>query len=289
MNNYRYFLLGIPAIVWQILFFYIPLIFIVGLSFSGATYSQYFAPFFGATYFSIIARSLILALSNAIVCTLIAYPLAYFLAFRAGRFKYFFLFLVILPFWNNFLLHISAWIFVLDRHGVLNNFLTGVGLIQDPLPILNSPVAVGIMMVYFYLPFMVLPLYATLERFDRRLIEASSDLGATWWQTVTKILLPLSMSGIRSGFFLVFIPSFGEFAIPEFMGGNKTMYVGSLVSHLILGSQTVASGAAFTLISSVVLLVAVIFIYWCLRSKSEGRGSKEWNSKEQSSERIGDV
>lgn len=265
MNNYRYFFLGIPGIIWQLLFFYLPLLFILGLSISGSQYGHYFSPFFTGSYAGIIIRSLLLALGNGIVCTLVAYPLAYFLAFRAGRLKYLFLFLVILPFWNNFLLHIAAWIFVLDQQGVVNTLLMGIGLIKEPLHILNSPLAVGIMMVYFYLPFMVLPLYATLERFDRRLLEASADLGASWWQTMRNIVLPLSMSGIRSGFFLVFIPSFGEFAIPEFMGGDKKLYVGSLVSHLLLGNQTMASGAAFTVISSLVLLVVVATIYWLLR------------------------
>jgi len=265
---YKPFFFGVPSLMWQILFFYIPLLCVVVLSFSGPTLFAYFKPFGEAQYIRIIMRSLLLALFNGVVCTVIAYPLAYFLVFKAERLKNLLLFLIILPFWNSFLLHISAWIFVLDRHGVLNNILMWLGMIHEPLHVLNSVTAVCIMMVYFYLPFVVLPLYATLERLEVRLIESSLDLGATWWQTVRKVLIPLTMPGIRSGFFLVFIPSFGEFAIPEFMGGDKEMYVGSVVSRLVLGTQTAGAGAAYTVVSSLALIVVSGGIYWALSRKA---------------------
>lgn len=261
---------GTAGFVWQVLFFYIPLFFIIVLSFTGPGVVGYFEPFMTSSYVKVIWRSLVLAFFNATVCALIAYPLAYFLAFQVRRFKSFLLFLVILPFWNNFLLHVYAWIFVLDRHGMVNSILKALGLIHEPLHLLNTPFAVGIMMVYFYLPFMIMPLYASLEQFDHRLLEASLDLGATWWQTVRRVLLPLTMSGLRSGFFLVFIPSFGEFAIPEFMGGDKTMYVGSVVSHLILGAQTVGAGAAFTVLSSVALIVVAGFLFFLMKRVLRG-------------------
>lgn len=261
---------GTAGFVWQVLFFYIPLFFIIVLSFTGPGIVGYFEPFITLSYVKVIWRSLVLAFFNATVCALIAYPLAYFLAFQVRRFKSFLLFLVILPFWNNFLLHVYAWIFVLDRHGMVNSILKALGLIHEPLHLLNTPFAVGIMMVYFYLPFMIMPLYASLEQFDHRLLEASLDLGATWWQTVRRVLLPLTMSGLRSGFFLVFIPSFGEFAIPEFMGGDKTMYVGSVVSHLILGAQTVGAGAAFTVLSSVALIVVAGFLFFLMKRALRG-------------------
>jgi len=258
------FFLGIPGFVWQVLFFYVPLLCIIGLSFSGATWLSNFAPFMRASYFTVIGRSLMLATLNATLCTLVAYPVAYFLAFRAGRMKMPLLFLVILPFWNNFLVHIYAWTFVLDHQGIVNTLLLKLNLIQTPIHFLNSFPAVVLMMVYFYMPFMILPLYAALERFDRRLIEASLDLGASWWQTMRHVLIPLSMSGIRTGFFLVFIPSFGEFIIPEFMGGNKNMYVGTVVSDFILGTQTVGQGAAFTIMSSCALIIAAGILYLVL-------------------------
>lgn len=267
------FFFGIPGIVWQILFFYVPLVCIVALSFSGTTWLANFAPFFRASYFMVIARSLLLATLNATLCTLIAYPLSYFLVFRAGRLKTFLLFLLILPFWNNFLVHIYAWTFVLDHQGIINTLLMHLHLIKTPIHFLNSFPAVLLMMVYFYMPFMILPLYAALERFDRRLIEASLDLGATWWGTIRHVLIPLSMSGIRTGFFLVFIPSFGEFIIPEFMGGNKNMYVGTVVSDFILGTQTIGQGAAFTILSSCALMIAAVILYLFLsKSKMLNKG-----------------
>lgn len=257
------FFVGIPAVVWQVLFFYSPLLFIIGLSFSGFTFSHYL-PFFTNVYMYIVVRSLVMAISNAILCALIAYPIAYFLAFKAGRFKLFHLFFLIVPFWTNFLLHIYAWFFVLERDGFLNNLLIKLSLISEPLRMLNTMAAVMVMMVYYYLPFMILPIYTNLERFDRKLLEASLDLGATWWQTVRNVLLPLSLPGIRSGFFLVLVPSFGEFAIPELMGGDKNMFVGSVVSHYILGSQTKSLGAAFTLLSCTALICMVVVVYWLL-------------------------
>jgi ABC-type spermidine/putrescine transport system permease subunit I len=130
-----------------------------------------------------------------------------------------------------------------------------------------------VMMVYYYLPFMVLPIYSPLERFDFKLIEASLDLGASWMTTLRKILLPLTLGGIRAGFFLVYIPSFAEFAIPELMGGDKYMFVGSVVSHYILGDQTGSLGAAFTVIACLALLISTVLLYKLL-SKIICRGYK---------------
>ena len=205
-----------------------------------------------------------MALSNAVICLAVGYPLAYFIAFAGQKFKSILLFLLIVPFWTNFLLHVYAWFFVLEKEGFLNNLLRGLGLIQEPIHFLNTMFATMIMMVYYYLPFMVLPLYSALERFDYRLIEASLDLGASSMQTFRRILLPLTLRGVRAGFFLVFIPSFGEFAIPELMGGDKRMFVGSVVSHYILGEETGSLGAAFTVVSCLILLISAIILYWLI-------------------------
>ncbi|HVX00788.1 MAG TPA: ABC transporter permease [Candidatus Babeliaceae bacterium] len=266
------FFIGIPGFIWQLLFFYIPLLFVLALSVAdvqdgivkGFTLSN-FTQFFSLVFARVIIRSCLLGIFTAITCLLFAYPIAYFMAFKAKRFKNLLLFLLIVPFWTNFLLHIYAWFFVLERQGFLNNLLINIGLIQEPLIILNSMVAVGIMMVYYYLPFMVLPIYSVLEKFDKRLLEASADLGATWLSTFRRILLPLTMPGIQAGFFLVFVPSFAEFAIPELMGGDKKMFVGTVVSHYILGGQTISSGAAFTVLSSLVLITISIVLYALMR------------------------
>ncbi len=266
------FAIGIPALIWQILFFYIPLFLLIFSSFLEITESGVIegvtlgkmALFLTPTYLGVIGASLLMAFSNAVICLAVGYPLAYFIAFAGQKFKSILLFLLIVPFWTNFLLHVYAWFFVLEKEGFLNNLLRGLGIIHEPIHFLNTMFATMIMMVYYYLPFMVLPLYSALERFDYRLIEASLDLGASSMQTFRRILLPLTLRGVRAGFFLVFIPSFGEFAIPELMGGDKRMFVGSVVSHYILGEETGSLGAAFTVVSCLILLISAIILYWLI-------------------------
>lgn len=279
-SNFPFFL-GIPAIIWQVLFFYLPLVIILCSSFlnlsewgsfQGFTFEKILL-FLKPTYFRVICSSLLLGLSNAILCLLIAYPLAYFMAFRGKKIKNFLLFLLIIPFWTNFLLHVYAWFFVLEKEGFLNNLLRSLGWIQEPIHFLNSIFAIMVMMVYYYLPFMVLPIYSSLEKFDTKLIEASLDLGASWLQTFRRIMLPLSLRGIRAGFFLVYIPSFGEFAIPELMGGDKQMFVGTVVSHYILGDETGSLGAAFTVVSCIILLATSVLLYFLLNKLLMPRSS----------------
>ena len=273
------FTIGAPAMIWQVLFFYLPLAILaissilqfseVGI-FEGFTF-QKIAFFLRPLYLKVIFSSFVMALGIAILCLLIAYPLAYFIAFTGKRYKNFFLFLLIVPFWTNFLLHIYAWFFVLERDGFLNNLLRGIGVISEPLQLLNTPFAIMIMMVYYYLPFMVMPLYSSLEKMDVRLVEASLDLGASWGQTLRRVMLPMTKRGLMAGFFLVYIPSFGEFAIPELMGGDKLMFVGTVVSNYILGDETGSLGAAFTLVASLLLLVSAILLYWIIDRLIPGR------------------
>lgn len=262
LKSERFFAIGIPALVWQGLFFYLPLVFVfissfIRLSeqgqFQGFTL-DHIGTFFSFTYFKVIGASLVLALSNAILCFLIAYPLAYTLAFIAKRARNLLLFLLIVPFWTNFLLHVYAWFYILETQGIINSFLLHLKLIQKPILLLNTTFATMVMMVYYYLPFMVLPIYSALERFNYSLIEASFDLGGSFRSTAGRILLPLTRRGILAGFFLVFIPSFGEFAIPELMGGDRYAFVGTVVSQYILGEGTGSLGSAFTLLSAVCLI-----------------------------------
>lgn len=264
--------IGVPAMIWQVLFFYLPLAIlavssILAISETGAIEGITFSKiqfFLNPLYLKVIASSFLLALSNAVLCLLIAYPLAYFLAFAGKKYNNFFLFLLIVPFWTNFLLHVYAWFFVLEKQGFLNNLLTALGLIHTPVSYLNTPFAIMIMMVYYYLPFMVMPLYSSLERMDMRVIEASYDLGASWQQTLRRVILPLTKRGLKAGFFLVYIPSFGEFAIPELMGGDRFMFVGSVVANYILGDETGSLGAAFTVVSSIFLLLSSIILYFII-------------------------
>ena len=221
-----------------------------------------------------ILSSILLALSNSLLCLIIAFPLAYFLAFTGKKYKNIFLFFLIVPFWTNFLLHVYAWFYVLERHGFINTLFLKIGLISHPIQFLNSMPAVMLMMVYYYLPFMVLPLYSSLERLNYTLIEASYNLGATFFTTFRRILIPITRRGIRSGFFLVFIPSFGEFVIPELMGGDKKMFVGTVVSQYILGEGTGSLGAAFTLLSGIILILTTIFLYAVMTKLLEPRKTR---------------
>lgn len=267
--------------IWQVIFFYLPLgflfissfIYILDTGAVGGVTLQKITFFLRPVYVKIILNSLILALSNACICLTIAYPLAYFLTFNSKRFKNVLLFLLIVPFWTNFLLHVYAWFFVLEKKGLINQFLQWIGMIDAPLHLLNTPFAIMVMMVYYYLPFMVMPLYAAMEQIDSRLIEASYDLGASWFHTLRRVILPLTKRGLQAGFFLVFIPSFGEFAIPELMGGDKWMFVGTVISSFILDEQTSSLGAAFTVVASFGLLLSAIFLYWFIDRIIPGRTS----------------
>lgn len=273
------FTFGAPAMIWQVLFFYVPLVLIAISSFVKVTDSgtiagltlEHITFFLRPLYLKVISSSFLLAISNTIVCFLIAYPLAYFIAFTGKRFANLFLILLIIPFWTNFLLHVYAWFFVLDKDGFLNIVLKTIGLVQNPVTHLNTPFAIMVMMVYYYLPFMVFPLYISLERMDVRLIEASRDLGATWFQTFRRIMLPLTKRGLKAGFFLVYIPSFGEFAIPELMGGDKQMFVGTVVADYILGEETGALGSAFTVLAMAFMLFSALLIYWIIERFIPGK------------------
>lgn len=262
------FAIGIPALIWQVVFFYIPLLLILFSSFWSLTDGltlKHFVNVWDWIYFKIAFNSLGLAISTTILCLAVAFPLSYFIAFRAKKFKNLFLFLLIIPFWTNFLLHIYAWFFVLEKQGFLNTILINIGLIDSPLHILNTPFATMLMMVYYFLPFMALPIYSTLESIDRNLLEASVDLGANWTETMRRVLLPLSLSGIRSGILLVYIPAFGEFVIPDLMGGDKQFFVGSVISQFVLGNHTAPLGAAFTVISTSILTLSIIFLFIGIR------------------------
>lgn len=261
------FFMASPGIIWQILFLCVPCIIILFLSvvdassetlrFSLAQYVHFFNPL----YFRVIFRSFALAFGTTILCFICAYPLAYYMAFYLGRYKNSMLFFLLLPFWTNLLVLAYAWYFVLEKHGLINTVLVKLGIVSAPITLLNTPLAVYIVMLYCYLPFMTLPIYAILEKLDTRLVEASLDLGASPLQTLRYVIMPLSLSGIRTAFFLVFIPAYGEFVIPSLLGGAKNFYVGSLITHYLIVSRNLYKGAAFTCLSSLLLAIVAFSIY----------------------------
>ena len=259
------FVSSLPAIVWQFFFMVAPLVIIAYYSVADSSSwlnisFVHYRNLFESTYFKVIARSLFLAVATAITGLLCAYPVAYFIALRVRRFKNLMLFFLTLPFWVNFLVQIYAWYFLLERNGLINKVLLRLGFIQEPLLLSNSLFAVFLVMLYCYLPFVIMPLYSTLEKIDHRLLEASADLGATPWQTFWRITVPYSMPGVKTGLLLVMIPAFGEFVIPALVGGSKYMLVGSLISYYFLAARNNYAGAAFTSLSAMVLIGTLLLV-----------------------------
>lgn len=270
-------MLALPALIWQVFFLYIPLVLMVMYSLTKADLSitvEHYVKCINPLYISIIVRSLFLALGNAALCVILAYPIAYYLAFHVTRWKNYLLFFLILPFWISSLVQVYAWFFVLEKHGLINSLLLHSGIIHQPLQLLNTIGAVSLVLVYSYIPFAIMPIYSSLEKFDKRLLEASADLGATPWQTFIDVTLPLSALSLRTAFFLVLVPSFGEFIIPTLVSGGKQWYVGSLISHYFSIARNIHEGAAFTWISGITLLGVSLGLYMvfrlCLRSMDRG-------------------
>jgi putrescine transport system permease protein len=180
-------------------------------------------------YVAAILSSIRIAASAALITLLLAYPMAYAIARASLRWRTSLLMLVVLPFWTSFLIRVYAWTGILNSTGLINNALMRLGLIAEPLPLLHSEFAVYLGIVYSYLPFMVLPIYAVLERLDWKLLEAAADLGAPPWRAFLRVTLPLSLPGIVAGLLLVFIPAVGEFIIPELLGGPATLMIGRVL------------------------------------------------------------
>lgn len=184
---------------------------------------------FETLYAQAYVRALAYALCTALLCLLIGYPFAYFIARSAPSLRPVLLLMVMLPFWTSFLLRVYAWKGILADAGLVNRALLALGLIAEPIQMLYTNVSMLVGMTYVYLPFMVLPLYATLVKLDTRLLEAAHDLGASPWRAFWLITVPLSRAGIVAGFMLVFIPAVGEFVIPSLLGGPENLMIGRVV------------------------------------------------------------
>ena len=219
-------------------------------------------PLYGAAYF----ESIRIAFISTVITLLIGYPMAYVIATAKEPRRTLLLLLVILPFWTSFLLRVYAWIAILKTNGLLNGLLTSIGLISEPLVILQTDLAVYIGIAYTYLPFMVLPLYASLSKLDRTLIEASEDLGATPWISFLTVTLPLTIPGVIAGSLLVFVPAIGEFVIPALLGGNDTLMIGKVLWNEFFANRDwpVASAVAI-----IMLFVIVGPLMWLNRINSK--------------------
>ncbi|MBR9829300.1 MAG: ABC transporter permease subunit [Oceanospirillales bacterium] len=247
----RHLIIAVPWF-WLALFFLLPFLFVLKISLSEPVLAQ--PPYFDlireiedgfvtivlnfsnyqllledSLYFKALLGSLKIAGISTLCCLLIGYPMAYAIARSPAHWRLPLLMLIILPFWTSFLIRIYAWIGILKGNGLLNGVLLWLGIIDSPLEILHTPVAVYIGVVYNYLPFVVLPLYATLIRLDTTLLEAAADLGCRPWKQFMLITLPLSLPGVFAGAMLVFIPVMGEFVIPDLLGGPDTLMLGKLM------------------------------------------------------------
>jgi spermidine/putrescine transport system permease protein len=220
---------------------------------------------FDSLYLRILGRSFWIAGVSTLFCLLLGFPLALFLA-RSRR-KNLYLSLVMLPFWTSFLVRTYAWMFLLRDTGLINSLLQKAGWIHDPLPLLYNDGAVIVGLVYSYLPFMVLPLYSTLERLDPSLIEAAADLGARPAATLARVIVPLSAPGLRAGIVLVFIPCLGAYLTPDLLGGGKSVMIGNLVQNQFTTARDWPFGSALSL----VLMFIVMLLLWAFtRRDSEG-------------------
>ena len=257
-----------PVTIWLGLFFLVPLLLILAysfgtsgiyggitLGFNPGNYLKVFDPL----YLEIIGRTFFIAALNTLLCLALGYPLAYFIVFKGRRWRNALVLLVMVPFWTSLLIRAYAWVVILGGNGIANRTLQFLGITDEPLTLIFTPEAVLMGMVYSYLPFMILPLYAALEKFDSRLKEAAQDLGASRWHTFWRVTFPLSLPGVIAGSILVFIPSAGEFVIPDLLGGSRTMMTGNLIQNQFLQARDWAFGSALSVLLAVLLLGAIMF------------------------------
>ena len=265
-----------PGLLWLLIFFALPLLIILlySLMVSGprgnliwqATLENYSDLFTRAIYLNAYLRSIWISLLTTLICLLLGYPLALFIVRQPPHLRTLLLFLVLIPFWTNFLVRIYAWQIILANNGLINSGLRALGL--APLQLLNTEGATLIGLVYGNLPFMVLPLYAAIDRFDFTLMEAAADLGAGRRQAFLRVMVPLTMPGIVAGSVLVFIPTLGQFVVSELLGGAKVDYLGNLIQRLFLRSNPPnwPLGSAMAI---VMMLLLLAFILWYFRTTRE--------------------
>jgi spermidine/putrescine transport system permease protein len=265
----RLFALLTPGVLWLVLFFWVPLLVIMVYSFASRsstgdiawtwTLNNYRALFADTLYLQVFARSFGLALVTTLICLVIGFPLALYIARQRGAYRAALVFAIMIPFWTNFLVRIYAWRFLLNNTGLINTLLEATGL--PTLSLINTPTAVLIGLVYGELPFMVLPLYAALERFDWTLLEAAQDLYASRWRTFWRVMLPLTMPGIAAGSVLVFVPTVGQFVVPELLGGSKVAMLGNVLERQFRSAQNAPLGSAIALVfmAALTLMITVYF------------------------------
>ena len=265
----RGFLLALPSFAYMVLFFAVPLIIVLVYSFATRTST-------GSTALSdwnldayrklgepivrnVVVRSVILALVTTVICLVVAYPFAWFCAHQRPTIRNLLLVAVMIPFWTNFLVRNYAWRILLSNGGPISSFTEAIGLGETNILFTKTAVVIGL--VYAYLPFMILPLYASIDRLDRRLVEAGRDLYGSGSQTFRRIVLPLTMPGVIAGSILVFVPSMGAYVTPELLGGGKETLLGSYIVTQFLTARNWPVGASLSFVLMAVMLVSTIVYF----------------------------
>ncbi|MEQ2456332.1 ABC transporter permease [Flavonifractor hominis] len=259
--------LAIPYVVWMAIFVVAPLILVVVFAFTDNANNLTLDNFSGmATYIPAFQHSFVLAIAATLICILIGYPLSYFLSRESLMVRKVAMMLIMLPMWMNFLLRTYAWMFLLDDNGLINQFLSNIGLFDlinnlfgtrlTSFHMINTQGAIVLGMVYNFLPFMVLPIFSVIDKIDPKVIEAAQDLGASNAMVFRKVIFPLSLPGVLSGVTMVFIPSVSTFALSRLLGGGKTLLLGDLIEMQFLGNAyNPHLGSAIALVMMVIVLV----------------------------------
>ena len=261
--------LYLPPICWVGFFFLVPIVLMCALSFRAGmhgdllslwspTLAQYDAILGIGSYWRLLAISVVMAFSVALMAVALAYPIAYFLVFRAGRAAALCLVVLLIPFWTSFLLRVMSWKFLLGSEGAINSLLTYLKVITEPLgSILYSRNAVIVTLVYVWVPFAALPINAGLQRIEPDLLEAAADLGARPWRSFWAVTFPLSMPGVLAAFFMVFIPTVGEYVTPLLIGGSRGSMYGNIIQDFFTKAANWPRGAALSMVMLVVTLLLV--------------------------------
>lgn len=258
-----------PVSVWMVLFVTLPMLFIIYISFMSRgvfgdvvyTFSlESYQTLLDSTYAKVIARSLQMAFTTTVLCLLVGYPFAYYIARRPPEVAARLIMLIMIPFWTNSLMRLNSWLLLFQTNGPINNLLLWTGIIDQPMMLLYTDTLVMVGMVTNMLPFAVLPLYSSIEKLQNSLLEASADLGATPVQTFLRISLPLTFPGIFSSIILVFIPALGMYTVSDMLGGGKVLYIGNIIRNQFGSIRNWPLGAALAVLL-LVITALLIFVY----------------------------
>jgi len=262
--------LALPAVLWLAVFFLLPLLLMLAFSFRPdvrGDLMQFWAPTLGqyakvaavSSYWRLLGISALLAFAVAVAAVVLSYPIAYFLAFRAGARAGLYLILLLVPFWTSYLLRVMAWKMMLGTEGVINSFLIYIGSIREPLTaLLYNRNAVALTLIYVWIPFATLPILAALQRIEPNLFEAAADLGAKPFHQFTRIALPLSLPGVFAAFFMVFIPTIGEYVTPLLVGGSRGSLYGNIIQDFFTKAANWPLGSALSMIMLAATLLLVL-------------------------------